>query len=264
MSSYRHQPTHRLEIVLGLELSRNDRPFAQLDALYRGILSSVDDVKATIRLLGILILVNLYKTPEVMGQFMFIDPGEIRCLLADLASVVKCLDKDTPIRMLHASFPDFLFDQSRSEEYYIDSSIVHAEIAQLYLSHIELHDSDQCKRCTFLAPSIAILSHHALTTCIGQLDDFQWPCELRHFAFSDTVKHLKLAEPSADLREALLNTCYITLIKLRPFSQISYSLTEFLSFLKYSVGYELHHSGHYFPLRCLEIHRYAGTLSSSS
>jgi hypothetical protein len=54
------------------------------------------------------------------------------------------------------------------------------------------------------------------------------------------VKHLTQAEPSADLREALLNTDYITsLIKLensRPSVMLSILLVKFLSFLKDSVG----------------------------
>jgi hypothetical protein len=65
------------------------------------------------------------------------------------------------------------------------------------------------------------------------------------------VKHLTQAEPSADLREALLNTDYITsLIKLEktqlektPLSaDICDSLLEFLSFLKGSVSYLLTYS----------------------
>ena len=31
ISSNRHQPTRRLEIILGMQPSRNDRPFAELD-----------------------------------------------------------------------------------------------------------------------------------------------------------------------------------------------------------------------------------------
>jgi hypothetical protein len=134
---------------------RNDRPFAELDALYMGILSSVDDIKATLRLLGVLILAtNLDpKSPEVVGKFMFLDPGEVQSLLLDLASVIECMDKDTKIRMLHASFPDFLLDRSRSEEYHIDSFLMHAEIAQLCLSHIRMpHNWNQnCETCTLLA-----------------------------------------------------------------------------------------------------------------
>ena len=60
------------------------------------------------------------------------------------------------------------------------------------------------------------------------------------YAYGDTVEHLSKAEPSADLREALLNTCYITsLIKYEPSSRISPMLGRFLSFLKSSVSYAL-------------------------
>jgi hypothetical protein len=122
----------------------------------------LEDVKGTIRLLGILILAHLYNSPEVVGEFMSLDPGEVQCLLLDLASVVECVDKKTEIRMLHASFPDFLLDRSRSLEYYIDSSMMHADIAQLYLSHVGVHDSKQCEISMFLAPSVA----YPLPSCI--------------------------------------------------------------------------------------------------
>ena len=154
ISSNRHQPMRRLEIILGMQPARNDLPFAELDALYLGILSSIEDVKATLRLLSVLILAVLNpKTPQVVGAFMFLDPVEVQCLLLDLASVVEYVDKYTPIRMLHASFSDFLLDQSRSEEYYIGFSEIQTEIAQLCISHIAMHED--CEMCTFLAPSIS-------------------------------------------------------------------------------------------------------------
>ena len=153
ISSNRHLPTRRLDIILGMQPSRSDRPFAELDALYKGILSFVK-VKATLRLLGVLTLSDLsLKTPKVVGELIFLDPGEVRCLLLDLTSVVECLDMNTEIRILHASFQDFLFDRTRSGEYYIDASVMHAEIAQFCLSHIEVHESVDCVKCTFLAPS---------------------------------------------------------------------------------------------------------------
>lgn len=160
ISSNRHHPMRRLEIVLGMQPPRNDVPFAELDALYIGILSSVEDIKATMRLLGVLILANISpKTPQVVGEFIFLDPGEVQCLLLDLTSVIECVNKDTEIRMLHASFPDFLLDLSRSKEYYIDSSMIHAEISQLCLSHSRAHDLEDCM------PSIA----HSLPLCIDKL-----------------------------------------------------------------------------------------------
>jgi NACHT domain len=166
VSSNRHQPTRRLEIVLGIQPLRNDRPFSELDALYLGILSSIQDVKATLRLLGVLILTDLDpKTPEVVGEFMFLDSGEVQRLLLDLASVVECLDKKTEIRMRHTSFLDFLRDRSRSEKYYIDSSMMHADIAQLCLSHIRVHDSEKCESSMFLAPSMA----YSFSSCLDKL-----------------------------------------------------------------------------------------------
>ena len=59
------------------------------------------------RLLGVLVLMNLHhKTPEVVGQLMLLNPGEVQpeCLLLDLASVVKYVDKDTEVRMLYGAF----------------------------------------------------------------------------------------------------------------------------------------------------------------
>ena len=243
VSSNRHSPTRRLEIILGMQPARNDVPFAELDGLYLSILSSVEDIKATIRLLGVLVLTNISpQTPEVVGEFMFLDPGEVQRLLLDLASVVKCVDKETEIRMLHASFPDFLLDRSRSGEYYIDPSMMHAEIAQLCLSHIMVHDLEECKSCTFLAPFITHFCHHALTSPIGLKPsrDGTFFCARMLYAYDDIVKHLSKAEPSADLRETLLNTCYITsLIIYEPALQISLFLAQFLSFLESSVSYAL-------------------------
>ncbi|KDR76678.1 hypothetical protein GALMADRAFT_21637, partial [Galerina marginata CBS 339.88] len=51
ISSSRYKPTDSLEIILGLRPIRNDTPFAELDALYRDILSRVTDITATQSLL---------------------------------------------------------------------------------------------------------------------------------------------------------------------------------------------------------------------
>ena len=69
------------------------------------------------------------------------------------------------------------------------------------------------------------------------------------YAYDDIVKHLSKAEPSADLREALLNTCYITsLIKFEPALEIPHFIRRFFSFLESSVSYVLPYSDQYFAL----------------
>ena len=87
-------------------------------------------------------------------------------------------------------------------------------------------------------------SHHVLTSYIDDSDGFfdGICCPRTDYAYCNIVEHSSKAEPSADLREALLNTRYITsLIKFEQtisnFWDICYFLLEFLSFLKCSVGY---------------------------
>jgi hypothetical protein len=88
------------------------------------------------------------------------------------------------------------------------------------------------------------------------------------YAYRGVLEHLSEAKPSADLREALLNTHYIaSLIKLglhEPW-QI-YSLVDFLTFLRSSVGYELPRADITSPLPDFllsEIRRYRHSLSPS-
>ena len=93
-------------------------------------------------------------------------------------------------------------------------------------------------------------------------------CPRTDYAYRNIVKHFSEAEPSADLREALLNTRYIT--SLIRFEQTGSSgiicdlLLEFLSFLKRSVGHVCLIITPLLPDFLLpEIYRYGGTLSSS-
>ena len=118
-SPHRH-PALQLEIVRGLRPAGNLTPFAQLDALYRHIFSQVDDIDRTSFILAWAIfgVDGLY--PKVQSFFgMHLD--SVRVLLAELASVVAY--EDGRVHFLHLSLPDFLLDQARSQEYYLDKKI---------------------------------------------------------------------------------------------------------------------------------------------
>jgi hypothetical protein len=52
VSSRRHRPDHRLEIILDLRPKGKDLPFAELDALYRYVLSSVEDTTTTVHIIA--------------------------------------------------------------------------------------------------------------------------------------------------------------------------------------------------------------------
>ena len=93
-----------------------------------------------------------------------------------------------------------------------------------------------------------------------------YDCESLDYALHHIIRHLSEAEPSADLHEALLNTCYITvLIKLETFdysNRVADLLAGFLFFLKSSVSVFI---PSVLPDSLFaELHRYKGSLSPSS
>ena len=116
VSSPRHHPARQLEIVRGLRPAGKLTPFAQLDVLYRHILSQIQDADRTF-----LILAWAIFNPDHSIENGF-SSCDIVVLLADLASVL-CYSKEDGFRFLHASLPDFLLDQTRSQEYYLDKKI---------------------------------------------------------------------------------------------------------------------------------------------
>src|SRR6202041_2991188 len=53
VESNRHRPAIRLNVILGISSPGTMNPFAELDALYRQILSSVDDIQLTLHVLSL-------------------------------------------------------------------------------------------------------------------------------------------------------------------------------------------------------------------
>jgi len=137
ISSSRYNPADNLKIILGLRPTRNDMPFAELDALYSDILSHipVQDINATLRLLGGIIYSKfIHKDTSMIEKLMFLDEGDATRLLVDLSSIIT-IERDY-IKVLHASFGDFLSDKDRSKEYYITSTSMFTELAYIGLRHI--------------------------------------------------------------------------------------------------------------------------------
>lgn len=149
VASIRHKPMERLEIVLGLRPVHRDLPFAELDALYIHILSTLEDAQSTLLVIGILLILNTYpfssyhRTTPGVEHLIGLDVGDVELLLADMASLVSLEDDEIKtIRMLHASFGDFLFDSSRSGAFAIDRETMHTTMACLCLQHINERNYD--------------------------------------------------------------------------------------------------------------------------
>ncbi|KAF8186300.1 hypothetical protein BJ912DRAFT_469124 [Pholiota molesta] len=139
IDSHRHNPAERMDIILRLLASRNDAPFALLDALYRFVLDSVAEVEKVLDILTLILLDdegvgNLNKAEELLG-FGF------RSALVDMHSLV-CVSppSDTNAKLptvYHASLEDFLMDRSRSRQYYIGKNEGHLRLSRYCLKAME-------------------------------------------------------------------------------------------------------------------------------
>jgi hypothetical protein len=131
VSSRRHRPDHRLEIILDLRPKGKDLPFAELDALYRYVLSSVEDTAMTVGIIATALTLWYEPDKAALTDILDLSPSDIELHLIDLGSLVE-YGKDS-LKILHASLGDFLFDESRSQELYIDRRPIHTKIAQAFL-----------------------------------------------------------------------------------------------------------------------------------
>ena len=143
VESNRHQPTARLNIILGISPPGTLNPFAELDALYKHILSSVDDLQLTLRVLSLYIVEPQFATslstmsPE---RFLSLEHGDIYRALIPLSSIVLYCESDGSVEVLHASLIDFLFDKRRSTIFHIDSASACTDYARRVLQYVKSPD----------------------------------------------------------------------------------------------------------------------------
>ncbi len=133
VSLSRLHPVQQLEIVNKLRPTGELMPFAQLDSLYQHIFSRVHNITRVTEILAAAIL-GVSPDKEIINHTIGIASDDIDIALADLASVVSYDTGD--ITFLHASLPDFLLDQSRSQQYYIDKGLWCEHFAIKYLSNV--------------------------------------------------------------------------------------------------------------------------------
>ncbi|KAF8810784.1 hypothetical protein BYT27DRAFT_7185563 [Phlegmacium glaucopus] len=151
VESPRHRPTDRLDIIFGLKTSGKQVPFAELDALYRLIFLSAENIEAVLEVFAFRLLfrsglddswLGMY-TPCMIENFLGYQPGELQLILADLHSVIfvpsPSLNRNSKdhLQIFHASLGDFLFDRSRSGDFFIDASKAHARIAEICIQHVK-------------------------------------------------------------------------------------------------------------------------------
>jgi hypothetical protein len=136
IESRRHQPEDRLKTVLELKSSssKTDTPFAALDALYLQIFSSVDadQIDHVLKVLGALILIKKYKIDglDFLEELFEYRYGQLEAVMGDMVALVDIpTNRWLPIKIYHASLPDFLLDPSRSGKFFLDPPRAYANLA---------------------------------------------------------------------------------------------------------------------------------------
>ena len=126
-------PKDRLEIIRGLlDKEPGDEPYQNLDELYSLIVRNANRQADILRIMALVLVINrLISTanapagafarlcsPQKLGDIL--GQGDVRRCLTDMHSVVKVGDNDYDIEIYHKSFPDFLLDPSRSNEFAVN------------------------------------------------------------------------------------------------------------------------------------------------
>ncbi|KIM44126.1 hypothetical protein M413DRAFT_375318 [Hebeloma cylindrosporum] len=158
VNSHRQWPPDRLKVIFGQSKSGQETPFAELDSLYRLILSSVADVERLRDLLMFLVLKPFQgrwvQTATLIEEFLFYRAGEMEMILSDLHSII---DVPRPggwgreLRFFHASLPDFLLDRSRSLDFFLNRGDAYAKLTELAVKHINNSTASPLNnQCTYV------------------------------------------------------------------------------------------------------------------
>ena len=131
VSSIRHRPTDRLDVVLGIRPPQRDLPFSELDALYMHILDGVEDIERVLDILSFILFRGYYPSSQTLeiDKFLSLPPGDVELCLSDLNSLIELVPNQR-IRILHASLTDFFVDPTRSNTFWLNPRARHAAFAR--------------------------------------------------------------------------------------------------------------------------------------
>jgi len=154
ISSPRHNPTFRLDVVLRLRPLSGESPFAQLDTLYKYILLSCEDAELALRIIGMCLLLTQtivvpwnrgpygrpfkITTPENTEIILGLHPGDVQRGLEDLGSLIEYKGDNIQPRVLHASLFDFLSDPIRFSGLPFSLAAIHTDLA-IWCSYLDAH-----------------------------------------------------------------------------------------------------------------------------
>jgi hypothetical protein len=136
VSSIRHKPTDRLDIVLAIRPPQKDLPFAELDALYTHIFTGVEEIEPALEILSLLLISFPAPYTTMIEEVLSLQPGDVELYLGNLSSLVN-IGPQQEIKILHASLTDFLLDLTRSKEFWINPRSRHTVFARRCLQLLQ-------------------------------------------------------------------------------------------------------------------------------
>ncbi|KAF5333939.1 hypothetical protein D9758_018156 [Tetrapyrgos nigripes] len=134
-------PPERLEMVLGLPAS-DAEAFADLDSLYHQILSSISTRNQPILVLSLVLLTKKRSNLHLLEELFALPPEAVAIVLRGLHAVVNI--SDDYVVFYHKSFEDFLLDQRRSEQFFVDLDRVCRRMFQLLINVSQGGTLDGC------------------------------------------------------------------------------------------------------------------------
>ncbi|KAJ8082927.1 hypothetical protein PM082_008784 [Marasmius tenuissimus] len=135
------------------QLKPDGRPLTAIDSLYQMILSNHPNPEQLAHVLAAIFILPPHgpSSPEFIELLLGLPSGEVDVILRPMHSVLTIRGADIPIVAFHASFTDFLFDESRSERFYIGASAWREFLARRWIQALKptnqpLSFDDQIKR----------------------------------------------------------------------------------------------------------------------
>ncbi|KDR70075.1 hypothetical protein GALMADRAFT_145105 [Galerina marginata CBS 339.88] len=180
------RPQERLEVILD-RLPSSDSPFAELDELYRQILSRVRVARELLLgLLGVILACtadtlhkpDLTSSMEFLETILFLQPGDSKVKLIDLQSIISIEQRGwhpshTFPHFLHTSFSDFLLDPVRSREYCVELPKVYTYIATSCIKILDQRITDIERTNCNCGTMYAICNHR----CDNYYSVLFWSCD---------------------------------------------------------------------------------------
>jgi NACHT domain len=133
-------PADQLAIVLD-----QSRPtaFTDLDQLYQTVLSKCHNIPLLLRILGCILLSGAPLSATVIERLLELRKGDVHLTLRRMHSILHVPYSSTqPITTLHASLPDFIFNEDRADKYYICRTQCHLDISRACLKFAQLWSAD--------------------------------------------------------------------------------------------------------------------------